>query len=114
MVLARHFRTVLGLAAIATISIFAPRVDAQITSFTDRASFLAATFSPTWGVYSGFELYEHEAVREGSEEYLNSEKYETWERKLDGPLLPLVETADPLDELRAGRVRGRVILQPAA
>ena len=43
--------------------------------FALRAA-LAATFSPTWGVYSGFELYEHEAVREGSEEYLNSEKYE--------------------------------------
>jgi starch synthase (maltosyl-transferring) len=28
-------------------------------------------------------------VREGSEEYLNSEKYETKERALDGPLLPL-------------------------
>jgi starch synthase (maltosyl-transferring) len=43
--------------------------------FALRAA-LAATLSPTWGVYSGYELYEHEAVREGSEEYLNSEKYE--------------------------------------
>jgi len=37
---------------------------------------LAATLSPTWGVYSGFELFEGTAVREGSEEYLDSEKYE--------------------------------------
>ncbi|TQM28447.1 alpha-1,4-glucan--maltose-1-phosphate maltosyltransferase [Nocardia bhagyanarayanae] len=37
---------------------------------------LAATLSPTWGVYSGFELFEHQAVRPGSEEYLDSEKYE--------------------------------------
>jgi starch synthase (maltosyl-transferring) len=37
---------------------------------------LAATMSPTWGVYSGFELYEHQAVREGSEEFLDSEKYQ--------------------------------------
>ncbi|MGW4371085.1 maltotransferase domain-containing protein [Nocardia takedensis] len=37
---------------------------------------LAATLAPTWGVYSGFELYEHQAVRPGSEEYLDSEKYE--------------------------------------
>ena len=37
---------------------------------------LAATMSPAWGVYSGYELFEHRAVREGSEEYLNSEKYE--------------------------------------
>ncbi|MDV3127943.1 alpha-1,4-glucan--maltose-1-phosphate maltosyltransferase [Mycobacterium sp. 21AC1] len=37
---------------------------------------LAATMSSSWGVYSGFELYEHRAVREGSEEYLDSEKYQ--------------------------------------
>jgi starch synthase (maltosyl-transferring) len=37
---------------------------------------LAATGSPTWGVYSGFELFEHVAVRPGSEEYLDSEKYQ--------------------------------------
>jgi len=43
--------------------------------FSIRAA-LAATLSPTWGVYSGFELFEHEAVRPGSEEYLDSEKYQ--------------------------------------
>ena len=32
--------------------------------------------SPTWGVYSGFELFEHVAVRPGSEEYLDTEKYQ--------------------------------------
>ncbi|MGH3563839.1 MAG: maltotransferase domain-containing protein, partial [Mycobacterium sp.] len=32
---------------------------------------LAATMSPAWGVYSGYELFEHRAVREGSEEYLD-------------------------------------------
>jgi starch synthase (maltosyl-transferring) len=37
---------------------------------------LAATLSPTWGMYSGFELCENTPVREGSEEYLHSEKYE--------------------------------------
>ncbi len=37
---------------------------------------LAATLSPTWGVYSGFELYENVPLRPGSEEYLHSEKYE--------------------------------------
>jgi starch synthase (maltosyl-transferring) len=36
---------------------------------------LAAMSSPSWGVYSGYELYEHVAVRPGSEEYLDSEKY---------------------------------------
>lgn len=37
---------------------------------------LAATLSPAWGVYAGYELCENAPVREGSEEYLNSEKYE--------------------------------------
>jgi len=37
---------------------------------------LAALLSPTWGVYAGYELYEHAAVRTGSEEYLDSEKYQ--------------------------------------
>ncbi|GHE98527.1 alpha-1,4-glucan:maltose-1-phosphate maltosyltransferase 1 [Streptomyces longispororuber] len=37
---------------------------------------LAATLSPTWGVYSGFELCENTPLRPGSEEYLHSEKYE--------------------------------------
>jgi starch synthase (maltosyl-transferring) len=37
---------------------------------------LAATLSPSWGVYSGYELYEHLPVRPGSEEYLDSEKYQ--------------------------------------
>jgi len=37
---------------------------------------LAAMLSPTWGMYSGYELYEHVAVRPGSEEYLDSEKYQ--------------------------------------
>ena len=43
--------------------------------FAIRAT-LAATLSPTYGVYSGFEVYEHVAVRPGSEEYLDSEKYQ--------------------------------------
>lgn len=37
---------------------------------------LAATLSSVYGIYSGFELCENEAVREGSEEYKNSEKYQ--------------------------------------
>ncbi len=37
---------------------------------------LAATLSPSWGIYSGYELTEHVAVRQGSEEYLDSEKYQ--------------------------------------
>uniref|UniRef100_UPI0037C99675 alpha-1,4-glucan--maltose-1-phosphate maltosyltransferase n=1 Tax=Nocardioides terrisoli TaxID=3388267 RepID=UPI0037C99675 len=37
---------------------------------------LAATGSPSWGVYAGYELFEHVALRPGSEEYLDSEKYQ--------------------------------------
>ena len=43
--------------------------------FAIRAT-LGATLSPTYGVYSGFELYECVPVRPGSEEYLDSEKYQ--------------------------------------
>jgi len=50
---------------------------------------LAATLSPSYGIYSGFEHCENVPVRPGSEEYLNSEKYELKQRKLDGTLLPL-------------------------
>jgi starch synthase (maltosyl-transferring) len=45
---------------------------------------LAALLSPTWGVYSGYELIENAPVRPGSEEYRDSEKYQyrprDWER----------------------------------
>ena len=51
---------------------------------------LAATLSPTYGIYSGFEHCENLPVRAGSEEYLDSEKYEAKRRALEGPLLPLV------------------------
>ncbi|MGH3415216.1 MAG: alpha-1,4-glucan--maltose-1-phosphate maltosyltransferase, partial [Actinocrinis sp.] len=37
---------------------------------------LAATLSPAWGVYAGYELCEGTPVRPGSEEYLDSEKYQ--------------------------------------
>jgi len=37
---------------------------------------LAATLSASYGIYSGFELCENVPVRKGSEEYLDSEKYQ--------------------------------------
>ncbi len=37
---------------------------------------LAATMTPSWGMYAGYELYEHIPIREGAEEYMDSEKYE--------------------------------------
>ncbi|WP_344398140.1 DUF3459 domain-containing protein, partial [Streptomyces longisporus] len=44
---------------------------------------LAATLSPTWGIYSGYELCENTPLREGSEEYLDSEKYQLRPRDWD-------------------------------
>jgi len=36
---------------------------------------LASLLSPSWGMYAGYELFEHTA-RPGAEEYLDNEKYE--------------------------------------
>jgi starch synthase (maltosyl-transferring) len=47
---------------------------------------LAALLSPTYGIYSGYELYENVPVRPGSEEYLNSEKYQLRPRDLHGAI----------------------------
>ena len=46
---------------------------------------LAATLGATYGIYSGFELAENVPVREGSEEYLDSEKYQIRVRDFDDP-----------------------------
>jgi starch synthase (maltosyl-transferring) len=45
---------------------------------------LAATLSPSYGIYSGYELCENEAVP-GTEEYLDSEKYEIKVRDWNRP-----------------------------
>ncbi len=46
---------------------------------------LAATLSSLYGIYSGYELCEHEPFAPGSEEYLNSEKYEPKVRDWSAP-----------------------------
>jgi starch synthase (maltosyl-transferring) len=46
---------------------------------------LAATLSPLYGIYSGYELSEGTPVRHGSEEYLDSEKYEIRQRNYAAP-----------------------------
>ncbi|MEJ0014151.1 MAG: maltotransferase domain-containing protein [Actinomycetota bacterium] len=48
---------------------------------------LAATLTPSWGMYAGYELYEHTPIREGAEEYLDSEKYEIKVRDWSKPNL---------------------------
>jgi starch synthase (maltosyl-transferring) len=45
---------------------------------------LAATMTPSWGMYAGFELFESEKFKEGAEEYLDSEKYEIKVRDWEG------------------------------
>ena len=53
--------------------------------FAIRAA-LAATMGTSWGVYSGYELFENTPLRPGSEEYLDSEKYELRPRDFAGAL----------------------------
>ncbi|MGL6279022.1 MAG: maltotransferase domain-containing protein [Gaiella sp.] len=71
-------------------------VDGGRPAFESRLV-LAATLSPSYGIYSGFEACENVPVRPGSEEYLDSEKYELKRRRLEGPLLPLLRR---LNEVR--------------
>jgi starch synthase (maltosyl-transferring) len=52
---------------------------------------LAATLSPSYGIYSGYEHFENVPAKPGTEEYLHSEKYEIKPRALDGPLLPYIQ-----------------------
>jgi starch synthase (maltosyl-transferring) len=53
---------------------------------------LAATLGASYGIYSGFELAENVPVRPGSEEYLDSEKYQIRVRDFDqaGSLAELI------------------------
>jgi starch synthase (maltosyl-transferring) len=46
---------------------------------------LASTLSPLYGIFSGFELCEATPLRPGSEEYLNSDKYEIRVRDWNAP-----------------------------
>jgi starch synthase (maltosyl-transferring) len=56
---------------------------------------LAATLSSVYGIYSGYELCENEAVP-GKEEYLNSEKYEfkVWDWDRPGHIKDLIATVN--------------------
>ena len=59
---------------------------------------LAATLLPLYGLYSGYELYENVPVRPGSEEYLDSEKYQikprNWEAR--GNLNPMIQRVNQI------------------
>jgi starch synthase (maltosyl-transferring) len=60
---------------------------------------LAATLSSLYGIYSGYELLENVPYAEGSEEYLNSEKYELKARDWDAPG-NIVDLVTALNRLR--------------
>ena len=59
---------------------------------------LAATMSPNWGIYSGYELGENEPASETNEEYADSEKYALRPRDFDDPssIAPLLSTLNQL------------------
>jgi len=59
---------------------------------------LAATLSSLYGVYSGYELCENEPYGHGTEEYLNSEKYELKARDFGAPgnLVDFITTVNTL------------------
>lgn len=59
---------------------------------------LAATLSPLYGVYSGYELYENEPASPDNEEYLHSEKYEIKDRDFSRPgnLSPLFSVVNAI------------------
>ena len=46
---------------------------------------LAATMTPSYGIYSGYELCENQPASESNEEYLHSEKYELKDRDFADP-----------------------------
>ncbi len=61
---------------------------------------LAALLSPSYGVYAGYELYEHVAVKPGSEEYLDSEKYQLRPRDWSRPERTLAPYLTLLNRMR--------------
>jgi starch synthase (maltosyl-transferring) len=64
---------------------------------------LAALLAPSWGIYSGYELCENTPVRPGSEEYLDSEKYQYRPRDWGKAHLPPDGIAPFLTRLNAIR-----------
>ena len=60
---------------------------------------LAATLGASYGIYSGFELLENIPVRDGSEEYLDSEKYQIRPRDFGAPH-SLAETISRVNAIR--------------
>jgi starch synthase (maltosyl-transferring) len=69
-----------------------------VPAFKIRAV-LAAMLSPTWGIYSGYELCENVPLRPGSEEYMDSEKYQYRPRDWEAAARDGFGIADYITEL---------------
>ena len=61
---------------------------------------LAASMSPNWGIYSGYELCENEPASDANEEYHNSEKYEIKHRDWAGSKVDLSPFVARLNAIR--------------
>ncbi|MDQ1397302.1 MAG: hypothetical protein QOG64_2561 [Acidimicrobiaceae bacterium] len=61
---------------------------------------LAATMTPSYGMYSGYELYENEPAAPSNEEYLFSEKYEIKAREWTAPEASLVPYITRVNDIR--------------
>jgi starch synthase (maltosyl-transferring) len=68
-------------------------------AFAIRAT-LAALLAPTYGVYAGFEIYEHKVLAPGKEEYLDSEKFQyrprDWAAASHTSLVPYITTLNKI------------------
>src|ERR1700759_3690579 len=69
-----------------------------VPAFKIRAV-LAAMLAPTWGIYSGYELCENVPIRPGSEEYMDSEKYQYRPRDWEAAARDGFGIADYITEL---------------
>ena len=72
---------------------------------------LASTLTPSWGVYAGYELYEHRPFKETGEEYLDSEKYEIKVRDWEGASAKALTLAPFIAQLNEIRKKHPALLQ---
>ena len=72
---------------------------------------LASTLSPSWGMYAGYELYEHLPFKLDGEEYLDSEKYQIKVRDWDGAAKKGITLAPFITQLNAIRASNPALLR---
>jgi starch synthase (maltosyl-transferring) len=77
----------------------AQELEEYMLELSGDAAVLAAMLSPTWGIYSGYELCENVPIRPGSEEYMDSEKYQYRPRDWEAAARDGIGIADYITEL---------------